>query len=82
MSLTRGPLGIPNLPSPQAFGVTFDTTPKFYWIAWAFSVAMLAFLYALCTSRIGRTLIAIKQNEPLVRRRASRRCPTSSPRSR
>ncbi len=67
VTLTRGPLGIPNLPSPQAFGVTFDTTPKFYWITWAFSVAMVAFLYALCTSRIGRTLIAIKQNEPLVR---------------
>ena len=67
VSLTRGPLGIPNLPSPQAFGVAFDTTRKFYWIAWAFSVAMIAFLYALCSSRIGRTLIAIKQNEPLVR---------------
>ena len=40
---------------------------QFYWIAWAFSVAMLGFLYALCSSRIGRTLIAIKQNEPLVR---------------
>jgi ABC-type branched-subunit amino acid transport system permease subunit len=67
VSLTRGPLGIPNLPSPQAFGVVFDTTHKFYWIAWAFSVATIAFLYALCSSRIGRTLIAIKQNEPLVR---------------
>jgi ABC-type branched-subunit amino acid transport system permease subunit len=67
VTLTRGPLGIPNLPAPQAFGITFDTTPKFYWIAWAFSVLMIAFLYALCTSRIGRTLIAIKQNEPLVR---------------
>ena len=67
VSLTRGPLGIPNLPAPQAFGVVFDTTAKFYWIAWTFSVAMLAFLYALCSSRIGRTLIAIKQNEPLVR---------------
>ena len=67
VTLTRGPLGIPNLPAPQAFGVTFDTTAKFYWIAWAFSVLMIGFLYALCTSRIGRTLIAIKQNEPLVR---------------
>src|SRR5258708_8161691 len=28
---------------------------------------MLSLLYALCSSRIGRTLIAIKQNEPLVR---------------
>ena len=67
VSLTRGPLGIPNLPAPEAFGVVFNTTSKFYWIAWAFSVAMLSFLYALCSSRIGRTLIAIKQNEPLVR---------------
>ena len=67
VDLTRGPLGIPNLPPPSAFGIAFDTTAKFYWIAWAFSVAMLALLYALCSSRIGRTLIAIRQNEDLVR---------------
>jgi ABC-type branched-subunit amino acid transport system permease subunit len=67
VDLTRGPLGIPNLPPPTAWGYEFATTRQFYWIAWAFSVAMLAFLYALCSSRIGRTLIAIKQNEPLVR---------------
>ena len=67
VELTRGPLGIPNLPPPNAFGVVFDSTHKFYWIAWAFAVVMIAFLYALCSSRIGRTLIAIKQNEPLVR---------------
>lgn len=65
--LTRGPMGIPNLPAPQAFGHRFGTTGDFYWIAWGFAVAMLAFLYALCGSRIGRTLVAIKQNEPLVR---------------
>ena len=67
VDLTRGPLGIPNLPPPHAFGVVFDSTAKFYWIAWAFAVAMIGFLYVLCSSRIGRTLIAIKQNEPLVR---------------
>jgi ABC-type branched-subunit amino acid transport system permease subunit len=67
VSLTRGPLGIPNLPAPQAFGITFNTTARFYWIVWGFAVAMIAFLHALCSSRIGRTLVAIKQNEPLVR---------------
>ena len=66
-SLTRGPLGIPGLPSPSLLGLEFKTTPLFYWIAWAYAVLALAFLYALCTSRIGRTLVAIKQNEPLVR---------------
>ncbi len=67
VDLTRGPLGIPNLPPPSAFGHRIATTGQFYWVAWLFSVAMLAFLYALCSSRIGRTLTAIKQNEPLVR---------------
>jgi ABC-type branched-subunit amino acid transport system permease subunit len=67
VELTRGPMGIPNLPAPTAFGHRFANTRDFYWIAWAFSVAMLALLYALCSSRIGRTLTAIKQNEPLVR---------------
>ena len=67
VDLTRGPLGIPDLPRPSAFGHSFKAPADFYWIAWAFSVAMIAFLYALCSSRIGRTLVAIKQNEPLVR---------------
>jgi ABC-type branched-subunit amino acid transport system permease subunit len=67
VTLTRGPLGIPNIPRPQAFGFAFESTPSFYWVAWAFSVVTIGFLYALCSSRIGRTLIAIKQNEPLVR---------------
>lgn len=67
VSLTRGPLGIPNLPPPHAFGLRFDTPAKFYWLVWAFAVATIALLYALCSSRIGRTLVAIKQNEPLTR---------------
>jgi ABC-type branched-subunit amino acid transport system permease subunit len=67
VSLTRGPLGIPGLPAPGLFGFEFNTTPRFYWIAFGYAVAALGFLYALSTSRIGRTLIAIKQNEPLVR---------------
>jgi ABC-type branched-subunit amino acid transport system permease subunit len=67
VELTRGPMGIANLPEPQAFGHRFSTTADFYWIAWGFTALMLALLYALCSSRIGRTLVAIKQNEPLVR---------------
>ena len=67
VDMTRGPLGIPNLPPPRAFGHVFANTHQFYGIAWVFAVATIGFLYALCSSRIGRTLVAIKQNEPLVR---------------
>ena len=65
VSLTRGPLGIPGLPAPTLFGYAFSTTRSFYYIALVFGVLALAFLYLLGTSRIGRTLRAIKQNEPL-----------------
>jgi ABC-type branched-subunit amino acid transport system permease subunit len=67
VSLTRGPLGIPGLPPPGLFGMELKTTPLFYWIAYGYALLALGLLYALCTSRIGRTLRAIKQNEPLVR---------------
>jgi len=67
VGLTRGPLGIPGLPAPRLFGFTFDTTPLFYWIAYAYFLLGLGLLYVLCSSRVGRTLSAIKQNEPLAR---------------
>jgi ABC-type branched-subunit amino acid transport system permease subunit len=67
VGMTRGPLGIPGLTAPTLFGIEFKTTPQFYWIAYGYAMLALGVLYALCTSRIGRTLVAIKQNEPLVR---------------
>src|SRR6516225_3389146 len=67
VGLTRGPLGIPGLPAPTLFGLEFKTTPRFYWIAYVYALLALGILWVLCTSRIGRTLTAIKQNEPLVR---------------
>ncbi|MCW5745134.1 MAG: branched-chain amino acid ABC transporter permease [Alphaproteobacteria bacterium] len=67
VELTRGPLGIPGLPAPSVLGFEFHSTARFYWIAWGYAVLALGGLYALCSSRIGRTLVAIKQNEPLVR---------------
>ncbi len=65
MSLTRGPLGIPGLPAPSFFGFALSTPPRFYYLVLAFALLALAFLYCLGTSRIGATLKAIKQNEPL-----------------
>jgi ABC-type branched-subunit amino acid transport system permease subunit len=66
IDVTRGPLGIPGLPPPQLMGFVFNTSARFYYIALAFTLIALAFLYALMTSRIGLVLKAIKQNDPLV----------------
>ena len=65
VSLTRGPLGIPGLPPPVLFGFAFASPARFYYLVLAYMLLALGFLYALGSSRIGATLRAIKQNEPL-----------------
>lgn len=65
VSLTRGPLGIPGLPTPRLFGFAFDSPGRFYYLVLAYAVLALGFLYALGSSRIGDTMRAIRQNEPL-----------------
>ena len=67
VDVTRGPLGIPGLPPPRIAGVELKTPAQFYWVAYGYGLLSLGLLYALCTSRIGRTLVAIKQNEILAR---------------
>lgn len=65
VELTRGPLGLPGLPAPTLFGQKLATLHSIYWLALAFLVASLSLLYAIVSSRIGRVLLAIKQNQPL-----------------
>lgn len=72
VSLTRGPAGIPGLPIPTAnvpfFGeVSFDRPQTFYYVMMVFAILAVASMYRLVSSRIGRTLRAIKMNEPLAR---------------
>ena len=65
VDLTRGPLGLPGLPSPALFGTRLASLHSMYWLALTFFVLSLGVLYAIVSSRIGRVLLAIKQNQPL-----------------
>jgi branched-chain amino acid transport system permease protein len=70
VSLTRGPMGIPGLPAPTlgmpGLGVVrFDRPEAFYYVMLAFAAACLGVAHRLVRSRLGRTLLAIKLNEPL-----------------
>ena len=67
VGVTRGPMGIPGLHAPVAFGFVFGTTARIYEIALVFALVCLGLLYALGSSRIGLTLKAIRQNEVLAR---------------
>ncbi len=65
VGLTRGPLGLPGLPSPMLFGNKLASTASLYYLSLTFLVAALGILYAIVTSRLGRTLVSLKQNQPL-----------------
>ena len=65
VSLTRGPLGLPGLPAPTLFGWSFGSLKAMYGLAFVYLLAALGLLYAIKTSRIGRSLLAINQNEAL-----------------
>jgi ABC-type branched-subunit amino acid transport system permease subunit len=65
VDLTRGPLGLPGLPAPSLFGTKLASTNSIYWLALAFFTIALAIIYTIVSSRIGRVLLAIKQNQPL-----------------
>ena len=65
VGLTRGPLGLPGLPAPALLGHKLASTAELYYLALGWMVVSLAIVYAVVSSRIGRTLLAIKQNQPL-----------------
>ena len=64
-SLTRGPLGIPGLPALRIGDFAFDSYARIYWPMLTLALISLALLWRLMRSRIGRMLLAIRQNEPL-----------------
>lgn len=72
VSLTRGSMGIPGLPAPVLAlpglaPVALDTPGRIYGLIVGGALVLLAAMYAVATSRIGRALAAIRLNEPLAR---------------
>lgn len=70
VSLTRGPMGIPGLPIPEIDLPGFDPMTirgprEFYALLLVYTVGVLALMYRVTHSRLGRTLRSIRQNEPL-----------------
>ena len=65
MELTNGPLGLPGVPAPELGAWSFRTKGAYYYLVLA--AAALAYLvcHRLVYSRIGRALVALRENEPL-----------------
>ncbi len=72
VSLTRGAMGIPGLPTPVlalpgGLAWRIATPADFYALLMGFAVLANLLLYAVVTSRLGRAMRAIRQNEVLAR---------------
>jgi branched-chain amino acid transport system permease protein len=65
MDLTNGPLGLPGVPPPELGPWTVRTKSAYWYLVLA--AAALAYLVCqrLVRSRIGRALVALRENEPL-----------------
>jgi ABC-type branched-subunit amino acid transport system permease subunit len=63
--VTRGALGIPGLGLPRLLGLP-PPGDTYYW-AIGFALPALGLLFAIARSRLGRTLLAIRQDEELAR---------------
>ena len=63
IDLTNGADGITQIPSPAVFGFLFDTPTKFFYFAAVILVLLTLACIHLKNSRVGRALLAIRQNE-------------------
>jgi len=66
--LTQGEAGITDIPKPGAEGGLFDWSQRetYYYFVLIIAVLMTGFAALIVRSRIGQTLVAIRQNEDLV----------------
>lgn len=62
-SLTRGPLGITNIPAMTFFGMPIVRPSEFYWLALVISLGVALLLWQLSRSHLGRSLRAIREDE-------------------
>ena len=70
MDLTNGPLGIPDVPAlglalPGLGEVSFRRKPAFYYVMLAAAAAAYLVCARLVRSRVGRALVALRENETL-----------------
>jgi len=61
--LTGGPSGLPDIPGISAFGFSFDTDLRYYFLVYAMLMLEVIYSNNIMNSRIGRALKAIRDNE-------------------
>ena len=63
IDITRGPMGLPGIPSPSIFGWELDSKTAFYYLVLAFVAAITIFFSRLTTSGFGIAMMTVKEDE-------------------
>lgn len=63
VSVTRGPMGLPDIPRPSIFGYTFKGAIPYYYLALVLAGLTLFIIYRLIYSRYGRAFMSIRDEE-------------------
>ncbi len=63
IGLTRGPMGIPGVPSPSLFGYELVSNTGYYYLILALAIIVIFLISRIVTSRVGRTFVAIREDE-------------------
>jgi len=72
VSITKGPMGIPGIPSPQitivpGWSISFKSKAAYYYLVLAFIFLTIYVKHQLYHSRMGKALLAIREDEDLGR---------------
>lgn len=63
VSLTRGPMGLVNIPRPVLFGIKIKTGGQYMWVALTLFLLVYLILHNILNSKFGRNLKAIREDE-------------------
>ena len=61
--LTRGPAGLPGIPSPQIFEITISGRTEFYYLALILALFTIFFMVKLINSGVGMAMQTVKNDE-------------------
>jgi len=63
VTVTDGPIGVIGVPAPNIFGFVFNTPIRYYYLFLGFAVVIYIALRNILSSRVGRALISIRDDE-------------------
>lgn len=63
MKITRGPMGLPGIPSPEIGGFLFETEISMYYLCWVAALVTVFVASQIKESKFGRALMAVRDDE-------------------